>query len=249
MSTPYGSGGDPNAQQWSGYTGPGSGSTPSPYGQQAQGDQWGNQQGQQGYGQQGQPGYGQQQGYGQQGYGQGGYAQPTTGGYDPQQAGYGQQPQPAQPGYGQQSGWGQQGYDQGQAGYGQQQYGQQGYNQYGQQGYGQTPAPKADANKNMIIGLSSLVVVLAIVALLLWVWPGWLSKKVFDQNAVQTGVVNLIKNAYNENATAASCPDAHSTSVKAGNTFNCTVTIDGAQKNVTITVKDDKGTYEVSPPS
>lgn len=250
MSTPYGSGGDPNAQQWSGYTGPGSGSTPSPYGQQAHGDQWGNQQGQQGYGQQGQPGYGQQQGYGQQGYGQGGYAQPTTGGYDGQQAGYGQQPQPAQQGYGQQAaGWGQQGYDQGQPAYGQQQYGQQGYNQYGQQGYGQGPAPKAGTNKNMIIGLSSLVVVLAILALLLWVWPGWLSKKVFDQNAVQTGVVNLIKTSYNENATAASCPDAHSTEVKAGNTFNCTVTIDGTQKNVKITVKDDKGTYQVSPPS
>lgn len=254
MSTPYGSGGDPNAQQWSGYTGPGSGSTPSQYGQQGQGDQWGNQPGQPGYGQ---PGYGQQQqgygqqGYGQQGYGQGGYAQPPTG-YEGQQAGYGQQ---AQPGYGQgqQAGWGQPGYgdQQGQPGYGQQygqqQYNQQGYNQYGQQGYGQ--APKSGTNKNMIIGLSSVVVVLAIVAILLWVWPGWLSKKVFDQNAVQSGVVNLIKTDYNLNATAATCPDAHNTEVKSGNTFSCTVTIDGAQKNVTITVKDDKGTYEVSPPS
>ncbi|MGI8417414.1 MAG: DUF4333 domain-containing protein, partial [Nakamurella sp.] len=48
---------------------------------------------------------------------------------------------------------------------------------------------------------------------------------------------------------AASCPDAATTEVKAGNTFTCSVTIDGAQKNVTITVKDDAGTYEVSPPS
>ncbi|MDQ6658818.1 MAG: hypothetical protein M3Z00_11445, partial [Actinomycetota bacterium] len=92
MSTPYGSGGDPNAQQWSGYTGPGSGSTPSPYEQPAQGDQWGSQQGQQGYwqqgqqgyGQPGQPGYGRQQGYGQQGYGQQGYGQQSygQGGYE-----------------------------------------------------------------------------------------------------------------------------------------------------------------------
>lgn len=67
-----------------------------------------------------------------------------------------------------------------------------------------------------------------------------LGKSVFDRSAVEAGVVNLIKNSYNENATAASCPDADNTEVKAGNTFNCTVTIDGAQKNVTVTVKADE---------
>jgi hypothetical protein len=61
-----------------------------------------------------------------------------------------------------------------------------------------------------------------------------------DQNAVQAGVVNLIKSGYNMDVSAASCPDAATTEVKAGNTFNCTVTIDGAQKNVTVTVKADE---------
>lgn len=74
-------------------------------------------------------------------------------------------------------------------------------------------------------------------------------KSVFDRPAVQAGVVNLLKNSYNMDATAASCPDAATTEVKAGNTFSCTVTIDGAQKNVTVTVKDAEGTYDVSVPS
>ncbi len=233
MSTPYGQGGDPNPQQWSGYTGPTSGSTPSPYGQ-GQGDQWGAPQGQPGYGQQA-PGYGQP-GYGQPAYGQPGYGQPGYG--QGQQAGYGAQP----PNYGQ-SGYGQQDVGQG---YGQQQYGQYGqnYNQYGGQGQ-----PAKSSNKGLIIGLSSLVAVLAILAILLFLWPGWLNKKVFDQKAVEGAVVSLVKDSYNMNATAASCPKAGATQVKAGNTFDCTVTVDGDQKTLTVTVKDDAGKYEVGVPT
>ncbi len=233
MSTPYGQSGDPNPQQWSGYTGPTSGSTPSPYGQQGQGDQWGAPQGQPGYGQQA-PGYGQP-GYGQPSYGQPGYGQGQQPGYGAQPPIYGQ-PGYGQPGYGQQ--------DVGQ-GYGQQQYGQYGqnYNQYGQ---GQ---PARSTNKGLIIGLSSLVAVLAILAILLFLWPGWLNKQVFDQKAVEGAVVNLVKDSYNMKATAASCPKAGDTQVKAGNTFDCTVTVDGNPKTVTVTVKDDKGTYEVGVPN
>jgi hypothetical protein len=239
MSTPYGQGGEPNPQQWSGYTGPSSGSTPSPYGQQGQGDQWGQpaqpgygQPAQPGYGQPAQPGYGQQgqQDYGQQGYGQQqpGYGQPSTAGYGGQQQGYGQ-------------------YDAGQqAGYGQQQYGQQ-YGQQGYQQYGQ--GQPAKSNTAMIAILSSVVGVLAILAILLFLWPGWLNKQVFDQNAVQDGVVNLLKTSYNIDATKADCPKAGDTEVKAGNTFTCTVTVGSDQKAVTITVKDDKGTYEVGLPN
>lgn len=246
MSTPYGQSGDPNPQQWSGYTGPASGSTPSPYGQQGQGDQWGAQQGQPGYGQQGQgdqwgaqqgqPGYGQQApGYGQPGYGQPSYGQPGYG--QGPQVGYGAPPPSyGQPGYGQQ--------DVGQ-GYGQPQYGQYGQN-YGPYGQGQ---PARSSNKGLIIGLSSLVAVLAVLAILLFLWPGWLNKQVFDQKAVEGAVVNLVKDSYNMDATAASCPKAGDTRVKAGNTFDCTVTVDGGQKTVTVTVKDDKGTYEVGVPN
>lgn len=258
MSTPYGPSGEQNPQQWSASTGPGSGPTPPPYGQQGQGDAWGNQGGyggqQQGYGQQGgygqqpQPSYGQPQqpGYEQQGgYGQPGYEQ-QQGGYG--QQGYGQQPAAPQQGYGQQ---GQYDYGQQQQ-YGQQpaygqpgQYGQQNYNQYGPSQGGQG----GSSNKGVIIGVTSLVVVLAIAAVLLFLWPGWLNKKVFDQNAVQDGVVKLINDSYNMDATEASCPKAGDTEVKAGNTFDCTVKVDGQDKTVTITVKDDDGKYEVSVPN
>ncbi|MET3808567.1 hypothetical protein ABIB25_005596 [Nakamurella sp. UYEF19] len=37
--------------------------------------------------------------------------------------------------------------------------------------------------------------------------------------------------------------------VKEGTTFTCTATIAGVNKSITITVKDDKGKYEVGVPN
>lgn len=76
-----------------------------------------------------------------------------------------------------------------------------------------------------------------------------LGKQVFDQKAVEAGVVQLIRTSYNMAATSADCPKAGDTEVKAGNTFSCTITIDDGDKSVTITVKDDRGTYEVGLPN
>ncbi len=47
--------------------------------------------------------------------------------------------------------------------------------------------------------------------------------------------------------TAVTCPADQP--VKTGTTFNCTATINGARKTVTLTVKDDKGKYEVGVPN
>ena len=37
--------------------------------------------------------------------------------------------------------------------------------------------------------------------------------------------------------------------VRAGTSFECSLAISGAGRSVTVTVKDDNGTYEVSPPN
>ncbi|WP_353651204.1 DUF4333 domain-containing protein [Nakamurella sp. A5-74] len=201
MSTPYGQGGDSGSPQWSGYTG-----DQGQYGQQG-GDQYGQPQQPQ-YGQpQQQPQYGQPQQQPQ--YGQPQYGQP------PQQPQYGQPQygQPQQPQYGQQGGYGQAGY------------GQQPYNQYGSQ----TPAKKS--NKPLIFGGVGLVVVLAIVAVLLFLWPGFsLTKVTADsiqkQLAIKSGVP----------ASDIKCPDGEKAFSK--HTFTCTLA-DGRKIDVTMTGEKD----------
>lgn len=239
----------------------------TPYGQGGSGE-WNPQQG---YGQQQPHGGGAQPGYGTGGqpgyqapdqqYGQA----PSSGGYQqPSQQAYGQQEYPPtqyqpQQGYGQQ-GYGQQpGYDQGFQGnqYGQpQQYGQPA-GQFGQPGYGQPfdqtgGVPPKKANTGLIVGISALVVVLAVAAVVLFLWPGYLAKQTFDQAAVQNGVQQILQNPAPDGfgltgVSNVSCPDGQE--VTPNTTFSCSVQVNGEAQQVQITVKDDTGTYEVGFPS
>ncbi|AXB42957.1 DUF4333 domain-containing protein [Amycolatopsis albispora] len=240
MSTPYG-GNDPQqwAQQQPGYGGGTPQGTPSG-GFPAQPPQ--------------QPGYPQQGGYPQQ--------QP---GYDPNQQ-YGQQP-PQQPQYGQQPpGYPQQqpGYDPNQQQYGQQQPGypqtgpqqpQQQYNQTAQydfqqqQGYpGQAPAPAGKkSGKGLWIGLGA-VVVIALVAVALLVWPAPFNKKVFDNVAMQDAVKKVLTDNYQvQGVEGVTCPESQE--VKNGTGFDCQAKIGGDTKTVPIkVVNEEDGTYEVGTP-
>ncbi|GGM71545.1 hypothetical protein GCM10012275_47510 [Longimycelium tulufanense] len=176
----------------------------------------------------GQGGYGQPGGYGQ-GYGadpsQGGAAYP---GYGPP----GQPPQQYTGSYGQPGGYPQQpGYP-------------GGFGQYG----GMTPAtaPKKKSAMPWLL-TGAVVVVVAVVLVLGFVWPAWFMTKVFDEAAVQNGVHKILTEHYNltrvENV---SCPADQP--VKTGTTFTCELTVDGKPKKVTITVKSDSGEYEVPQP-
>ena len=97
------------------------------------------------------------------------------------------------------------------------------------------------------------MVVLALIAVILFVWPGPLKKgETFDNTKVAAGVTKILTDPPPDGygATGVSgvtCPADRP--VKTGTTFNCTATINGAPKTVTITVKDDKGTYEVGVPN
>ncbi len=242
---------------------PGYGQQP-PYGQPATYGQPAADPGQ-GYGQ---PGYGQPA-YGQPTYGQPtgqpsgaqpAYGQPSTYGSAP---GYGGAPSYEQPVYGQPAGptygapdpaYGQPG------GYGQQPgyaqpagYGQQGG--FGQPAYGQQPTatpPAKKSGKGLMIGIGAVVLVLAIAAVVLFLYPGVLNKKVFDHTKVEAGVTNILTAAPpagygTTGVSAVSCPSDQAVKINA--TFNCTATINGAPKTVTITVKDDTGKYEVGVPN
>lgn len=178
----------------------------------------------------GQGGYGQpQQPYGQQPYADPAQQQPY--------GGYGQQ-QPTQQYYGQQ----QQPY----GGYGQQQQQQQ---YPGQSPYGAPPQKKGGA----WIWIVVVVVVLAAGAfgVLGFVTPGFLTKKVFDEAALEgaDGVQKILVENYNvptEDIGEIDCPADRE--VKQGETFTCTVTIGDEKNNVKITVVNDDGQYEVATP-
>ncbi|MFD1050230.1 DUF4333 domain-containing protein, partial [Kibdelosporangium lantanae] len=66
-----------------------------------------------------------------------------------------------------------------------------------------------------------------------------------ERTAVQQGVVKILKDKYNEDATDVKCPADQE--VKVGNKFECTLKVNGDARKVTITVKsEDKAEYEVS---
>ena len=96
------------------------------------------------------------------------------------------------------------------------------------------------------------MVVLALVAVALFVWPGFLNKKVFDERQVTQGVTNVLTgtppNGYGlRGVTDVSCPSGQP--VTAGTSFQCTLKQNGSAKSVTVLVKDGDGLYEVNPPS
>ena len=102
-----------------------------------------------------------------------------------------------------------------------------------------------------------VVVVLALVAVGAFLWPGFLKKTVFDSNAVAQGTLTVLTAeppaGYGiSGVTNVVCPADQS--VEQGTTFNCTATIDGASKTVPITVTGDdskdseRGQYQVGLP-
>jgi hypothetical protein len=238
MTSPYGPSGGNDPQQWGqqpqgGYPGTPSGGFPAqppqqqPPQQPHQQSPWGGQQQPNPYGQPQtgpQPGqYQQPSPYG----GQPGYPQQQPQQFNPygqpaqQTAQWGQQPMPGQ----------------------QPQWGQQPPGQFGG-GFPSAPAPKG-GRRGLVIGIVVVAVLIVIVVVVLLV-AGVFTKKVFDTAKVEQGVTGVLTNDYKLKASDVKCPDGEA--VKTGNTFDCTVTVDGAQKKVTVTVKSDDGHYEVGQP-
>jgi hypothetical protein len=176
------------------------------------------------------PGYPQQQ----PGYGQ---PQPQYGGqYPPPQ--YGQQPP-----YGQPPQYGQYPPQQQQPYYGQ----QPGQYDYGQpSGFGAPAAGKKKGGGKLLwITIAVVVVVVAALGVTGFWKPGFFVTKVLDQSAVQNGVQQTLSQ-YGVTADSVSCPAKQE--VKAGNTFTCTAAVDGKPQQVTVTIQDSNGNYQVGHP-
>jgi Domain of unknown function (DUF4333) len=73
-----------------------------------------------------------------------------------------------------------------------------------------------------------------------------------DVNKAQAGVQQILTDETNgygaKNVQGVKCNNGQNPTVKKGGTFNCEVSIDGTQRQVTVTFQDDNGTYEVGRP-
>ena len=149
--------------------------------------------------------------------------------------------------------------------YGQPQYGQPGQygqpqpGQYGQPGqYPQQYPPYEQPGKKrpaaLIGGVVGVIAFLLIaVVLVLGFWePGFFVTTKLDVNKAQAGVQQVLSDETNgygaKNVKDVKCNRGQDPTVKKGGTFDCSVSIDGAPKHVTVTFQDSKGTYEVGRP-
>lgn len=227
---------------------PGYGQQPpygQPYGAQP-GQAYGQQSGQQPTQQFGQPQFGQQAPYGAQpgqAYGQPGQQPYGQAPHGQQQAG---QPSPwaAQ----QQGGWGQ-------PGAGQETTPQWAGRPDGQQPWAQGHPAQPDAagaggarnRMPLIIGGVAAVVVLAVVAVLGFVSPGFFNTRVLDAAAVQSGVQQVLTQDYDLEVQSVTCPEGQQVVPDA--TFECTAVVDGDQVTVPIKITTADGNYEVGRPA
>ncbi|MGO1052469.1 DUF4333 domain-containing protein [Crossiella sp. CA198] len=182
--------------------------------------------------------------------------QPQWGG-QPQQPNPYQQPQqplPAQPQWGGQPtpppGYPQQGAPTPPPGYPQPQGPGGPGGPYGGAPYGGPPqqGPKksdGSAKKPLLYGLVGVVLIGLVFGVLAFL--GVFTSKVLDTKAVQTGVQKVLTENFGiAKVTAVTCPNQPA--IKAGNTFTCTATVDGKQRQVPVKVTNDSGEYEVGQP-
>lgn len=191
----------------------------------------------------GQPG-GPQHGGGPQGGGpQGGGPQPW--GPDPQAPSWAQQPPPG-------GGWGppQQPYPGGPP-----PYAGAPQPQWGPPGYPPLPGPPNSRPRRsrtpLVVG-GILLAVLAVVAFLAFVAPGFAYTTVFDRTQLQAGVQRVLTDDYQYTGVGevvCGDPAAAPITVRTGAMFTCTATIDGVPATVPVTVTSDDGGYDVGRPT
>ncbi|RRO18056.1 DUF4333 domain-containing protein [Saccharopolyspora rhizosphaerae] len=98
-----------------------------------------------------------------------------------------------------------------------------------------------------VLGGAGALLVIAVVLVLGFVAPGFFTRSVFDAASVAKGVTQTLKGSYNiAGVGAVTCPDGQPVEVR--HRFDCQVSINGATKVVTVTVKNEDGVYEVGHP-
>ncbi|GHF88359.1 hypothetical protein FHX82_000904 [Amycolatopsis bartoniae] len=112
-------------------------------------------------------------------------------------------------------------------------------------GFGAFDAKPARSRKPWLIG-AAVVVVLALGGGGAW-WFGAFRGDVLDRQSVQDGVQRILREDFGEgDVKDVSCPENQP--VHTGTTFDCSVTVAGQPKKVTVRVLNDDAQYEVGAP-
>lgn len=103
----------------------------------------------------------------------------------------------------------------------------------------------------MIGGVIAVLFIGAVLILGFWA-PGFFVTTKLDVIKAQAGVQQVLTDETTgygaKNVKDVKCNNGSDPTVKKGATFECTVSIDGTSKRVTVTFQDNKGTYEVGRP-
>jgi hypothetical protein len=103
-----------------------------------------------------------------------------------------------------------------------------------------------------IVGGITLLIVAVVLVLGFLVPPRWFVTTKLDVTKANAGVQQILTDETSgygaKNVKDVKCNGGTDPIVKKGGTFDCNVSIDGAQRHVTVTFQDDKGTYEVGRP-
>ncbi|MEU8216313.1 DUF4333 domain-containing protein [Micromonospora taraxaci] len=102
------------------------------------------------------------------------------------------------------------------------------------------------SQKLLIAVVGPVVAVVALVAVLGLVWPGFFVTKVFDTAALQQGVLSVLRDDYQLDADLVACPPGRS--VEVGSRFSCSAQVAGVPKTVAVTVLSSDGRFEVGRP-
>ena len=95
-----------------------------------------------------------------------------------------------------------------------------------------------------LAGIGAGVVVLVVLAVLLFVAPGWAVTRTLDKTALQNGVTQILTQNYKLQVGAVECPD--DVVVEADTGFACQALVDGEPVTVPGKVTSDEGDYQVS---
>lgn len=122
---------------------------------------------------------------------------------------------------------------------------------YEQAWYQQPPMPPSPPKKRSampwLFGSLLTLIIVAAVAVLGFVTPGWFLRTVFDSAAVEQGVQQILRDSYKLGAVnAVHCPV--NVPVEESRTFDCQIGLGDKQRSVTVTVKDERGAYAVGYP-
>ncbi|WP_433869288.1 DUF4333 domain-containing protein [Saccharopolyspora sp. CA-218241] len=119
---------------------------------------------------------------------------------------------------------------------------------FGGRGFGgpQPPRRKRSALPWVLTAVG-LVVVAAVVGVLGFIAPGWFNRTVLDASSVEKGVERTLAESYQlAGIEQVRCPEGEP--VEPGRRFECQVRVDGQTRTVVITVKNERGVYEVGHP-